>query len=1096
MLIFNGLLSNRVPANAISLSQNESDAPALAFDDDDDDKGGKDGRGGGIHRKPDRLIARFVSGVGAARRDQVLGRCGAAFDSDIPQLDMVFTDVIPRNIDASISCLDRADEVKYVEPNNFAEGTYTPSDSLYDANQYGPQLIGAESAWELTQGDPSVLIAIIDSGVDYAHPDLAGKVILGTDFVQDDADPADAHGHGTHVAGIAAASTDNNEGIAGIGYDSGLLAIRVLDEQNVGSYGDIAAGIVEAADLGARVINLSLGGSAFSSALEDAVDYAWSKNALVIAAAGNDGVEAASYPAAYANAIAVVATDFGDNRWPSSNYGEFVDISAPGSTIYSTDWTGEGGQPYTYRTGTSMASPHVSGVAALLLACNSALTNTELRQILESTSVDLGDAGRDNKFGVGRVDAAAAVTTACTAPPTETPTETPTPVPPTETPTPVPPTETPVTGVEVTHYLVSTEDDGSVDGLDYANEDILRFDPILGRWTIHVDGSDILPATANVDAYTVLEDGTLLFSFSAPTSISGVGTVDDSDLVRFSASALGEETSGIFELYFDGSDVGLDSGSEDIDAVATDSNGDLLVSLLGRATVSGINVADEDILRFIPTALGSSTSGSWSLYLDGSDVGLGGNSGEDVWGVHSNETDTELYLSTRGNYNVDGVSGSGGEIVQCDVGSTGSNSSCEFSLELADENTGFTFDTYDAVGLEAVVVPATEYQYLPTADTSSGKTLALAGERMASLAEPVINLYIAVPNIESDVEIGIFDGDSGGVDGIDEAHWDFLGAASDIRYTLFADPNKDGSGTEIGSWLGNGNGMPDNDWFTITLPQDASANAGDGFHVYRLKAELVNPDTTTISNFTVRALGNITLEKGVPFSFEVPLRDFPDADIIYPDWPALTNSTYDGTWSFALLVEPDTNGDLTEVVIWDGDLDHGSFDSSALDSDDPDTPADDDGNPGTQYPSFAVAGSNNPEGAAGQGSPTDDSSIDFNRRSPSIRYEVVAPDGTVWANENPSGSQEWERFTIRTTAHADGCTVGVNADHCVSDLEPGIYELRLNGVDLFNLNAFYLDYEILGSQDTSSALVRDASVHGNADEVRMTDELYLPLMRR
>ena len=380
---------------------------------------------------------------------------------------------------------------------------------------------------------------------------------------------------------------------------------------------------------------------------------------------------------------------------------------------------------------------------------------------------------------------------------------------------------------------------------------------------------------------------------------------------------------------------------------------------------------------------------------------------------------------------------------------------------------------------------ADEYRYFPTSDISSGRFLALAGTDVASLTGQTLGFYISVPDAEADVEIGIFDGDSGGVDGIGEAHWDFLGAASDIRYTLFADPNKDGSGTQIGSWLGNGNGMPDNDWFTITLPQDASANAGDGFHVYRLEAELVDPSANTISNFSVRALGNITLEKGVPFSFEVPLRDFPDADIIYPDWPALTNSTYDGTWSFALLVEPDTNGDLTEVVIWDGDLDHGSFDSSALDSDDPDTPADDDGNPGTQYPSFAVAGSNNPEGAVGQGNPFDDNDVDFNRRSPSIRYEVVAPDGTVWANENPSGSQEWERFTIRTTAHADGCTVGVNADHCVSDLEPGIYELRLNGVDLFNLNAFYFDYEVL-----DALLVRigdyvweDSNEDGLQDEV-------------
>jgi subtilisin family serine protease len=283
----------------------------------------------------------------------------------------------------------------------------------------------------VTTGTMSITITIVDTGVDLGHPDLAAKLWtnpgeIPANGLDDDGngkiddvhgwhffhgynlEPAenavvqDDNGHGTHVAGIAAAATNNGIGVAGV---------KVLDEYGSGWYSDVAAGIVYAADQGAKIINLSLGGSAPSQTLCDAVAYvSQTTGALVVAAAGNTGA-AVSYPAACDHVLAVAATDQEDRRPYFSNFGPQVDLAAPGVEIYST-WYQVGVQASGYftETGTSMATPQVAGVAALVWSRWPTWTPDQVAQRLLDTSVDLGEPGWDAYFGWGRLDAAAAVT--------------------------------------------------------------------------------------------------------------------------------------------------------------------------------------------------------------------------------------------------------------------------------------------------------------------------------------------------------------------------------------------------------------------------------------------------------------------------------------------------------------------------------------------------------------------------------------------------------------------------------------------------------------------------------------------------------------
>ncbi|QLG26077.1 S8 family serine peptidase [Halorarum halophilum] len=298
--------------------------------------------------------------------------------------------------------------VKYAETNETFESLEVPNDPRYD-DQYADQMVNAPTAWDTTYGDSSVTVAVVDQGVKYDHPDLDGNVGSdeGHDFVDSDSDPypdsmSDEY-HGTHVAGIAAAETNNGEGVSGIG-NSTVLSGRALSESGSGSTADIADAIQWAADQGADVINLSLGGGDYTSTMKNAVSYATDNGSLVVAAAGNDGSGSVSYPAAYSECLAVSALDPDESLASYSNYGSDIELAAPGTNVLST-WTDDG---YDSISGTSMATPVVAGVAGLTLAAHD-LTNAELRDHLKATAADVGLSSDEQ--GSGRVDAGDAVTT-------------------------------------------------------------------------------------------------------------------------------------------------------------------------------------------------------------------------------------------------------------------------------------------------------------------------------------------------------------------------------------------------------------------------------------------------------------------------------------------------------------------------------------------------------------------------------------------------------------------------------------------------------------------------------------------------------------
>jgi hypothetical protein len=219
------------------------------------------------------------------------------------------------------------------------------------------------------------------------------------------------------------------------------------------------------------------------------------------------------------------------------------------------------------------------------------------------------------------------------------------------------------------------------------------------------DGSDVGlggSTSRDVDAFYLLSDGSILLSLTGASSIPGVGTVDDSDILRFVPSSLGTSTSGTFQWYFDGSDVGLTSNGEDVDAITLAANGDLILSTAGGFSVPGAMGADEDMIRFSPTALGASTSGSWSVYFDGSDVGLNDSGNEDSWGTWIDAASGDIYLSTRGNFSVIGASGDGADIFICDPVSLGLNTACLFGPGLYWDGSasGFAFERADGIMIQ------------------------------------------------------------------------------------------------------------------------------------------------------------------------------------------------------------------------------------------------------------------------------------------------------------------------------------------------------------------------------------------------------------
>jgi thermitase len=288
-------------------------------------------------------------------------------------------------VERAVEVLSKLNIVEFAEPNYIQHTTSGPNDPKYD-EQWGLKTIRAYSGWGIHTGRSNTVIAIVDTGVDLNHPDLKNKLVKGYNFVEDNDTPMDDDSHGTHCAGIAAASTNNGVGVAGVCPNCSVMPVRVLGSDGSGTTSTVSNGIIYAADHGAAVISMSLGSPSASSTLDDAVKYAAKKGVVIVAAAGNDGVDLPFYPAYLEPCIAVGSTvQYTDERSSFSNYGDWVDIAAPGSSIMSTI-PGN----YGLKSGTSMAAPFVSGLAALMVSCSHASPD-KIRKAMTGSAVPVGD---------------------------------------------------------------------------------------------------------------------------------------------------------------------------------------------------------------------------------------------------------------------------------------------------------------------------------------------------------------------------------------------------------------------------------------------------------------------------------------------------------------------------------------------------------------------------------------------------------------------------------------------------------------------------------------------------------------------------------
>jgi thermitase len=286
--------------------------------------------------------------------------------------------------------------------------TITPNDSLYQRYQWNLPAVDTELGWAITKGSKDIIVGIVDTGVDLDHPDLKDQLVSGFNVVNAEALPMDDVGHGTHVAGVIGAIVNNRLGVAGMSWYNKIMPVKALDQTGAGSTYAVAQGIIWATDHGAKVINMSLGNYADANFLHDAIRYAYDHDVVLIAASGNDNSEQPGFPAAYPEVFAVAAADAHRNKASFSNYGDYIDVAAPGVNIASTYPHNQ----YASLSGTSMASPHVTALAALIRSVNPRLTNREVMQIMRDTATDAGPVGKDKYFGYGIIDVVAALKSA------------------------------------------------------------------------------------------------------------------------------------------------------------------------------------------------------------------------------------------------------------------------------------------------------------------------------------------------------------------------------------------------------------------------------------------------------------------------------------------------------------------------------------------------------------------------------------------------------------------------------------------------------------------------------------------------------------
>ena len=364
-----------------------------------DDKGWREGR----------ILVQPRAGLPEAEVERILSQHGGRAIGRLRNLGIHIVQVPPQAEEAVARALAMNPHVKFAEKDMLVESTeFIPDDPRYGQAWHLPK-VQASLAWEMATAE-GVTIAILDTGVDASHPDLAGQLVAGWNSVSNNEDTADIYGHGTQVAGTAAATTNNSIGVAAIGLSANIMPIRISNRSDGGAYwSDIARGLTWAADHGADVANISYSVTN-SSSVSSAAEYLRSKRGVVVVAAGNDGTDPGwgDNPAV----ISVSATTSSDSKASWSNYGDYIDVSAPGAGIQTT--TNGGG--YGSVSGTSFASPATAGLIALIMGANPDLSPDEIESILEASADDLvGGSDWHAYYGHGRINAAAAVAMALNA---------------------------------------------------------------------------------------------------------------------------------------------------------------------------------------------------------------------------------------------------------------------------------------------------------------------------------------------------------------------------------------------------------------------------------------------------------------------------------------------------------------------------------------------------------------------------------------------------------------------------------------------------------------------------------------------------------
>ena len=358
---------------------------------------------------PGRLLVEAKAGVTDANFYATLAAHGGRSQGKLRGLNVHLVTLPPGQSESDIAArLARHPHIKFAELDQLATPGATANDPMFTSEWHLPK-IAAPAAWDTAAG-AGTIIAILDTGVDATHPDLAAQLVPGWNAYDNNSNTADVYGHGTGVAGTAAAATNNSVGVAGVAGSARLMPIRITDTSGYAYWSTTAQGLTWAADNGARVANISFLGVAASSTVQSAAQYMRNKGGVVVVSAGNNGIDE-GIPSTD-TMIVVSATDTADNKTSWSSYGVFVDLAAPGLGIYTT----ARGGGYQSASGTSFASPIVAGVAALVKGMHPEFTAAQVESALFSSAVDLGAAGKDPLYGYGRVSAAAAVAAAGTTP--------------------------------------------------------------------------------------------------------------------------------------------------------------------------------------------------------------------------------------------------------------------------------------------------------------------------------------------------------------------------------------------------------------------------------------------------------------------------------------------------------------------------------------------------------------------------------------------------------------------------------------------------------------------------------------------------------